>query len=174
MNLLKKHIESSENKEYYRNRIKELDKNQKDKLENLLQKMNNSGAKRALGWALSEVTENIPQFGRFLFLKGLYNIINDVQDNMAFADDIDEDYEDDIFEVSEKLKKSIGEAALNNFLKSYTKGVMWQITNLIDEGNYNRNGEPGWCLKESKKDNTTNRFINGLHESFNEFEDELK
>ncbi len=175
MSLIENYINNSENSEYYKKEIDQLNEEQRRELESLLQKMDNSGAKRPLGWALSEITENIPQFGRFLFLKGLFDILTDVEENMGLADDIDEIYEDDIFEVSEKLKNAIGEKELDNFLKSYAKGIMWQVTNLIDEGNYNSTGEPMWSLKESyKTNNTSERFINGLHENFNEFEDELK
>ncbi len=171
MNLIEKYIENSENTEYYKTAVEKLNAEQQNDLENLLEKMDHSGAKNPLGWALSEITENIPQFGRFLFLKELYGIINDVEENLAFADDVDENYEDDIFEVAKKLKKVIGDKGLNNFLKSYTKGVMWQVTNQID-GTYGF-GEVGWTLKEFKN-GVTKRSINGLHESFNEFEDELK
>ncbi|MEW7280384.1 hypothetical protein ABW636_17470 [Aquimarina sp. 2201CG1-2-11] len=172
MNLIEKYIESSNSIEYYKDRIDKLSIKQREELENLLEKMNNSGAKEPLSWALSEITENIPQFGRFLFLKELYGIINGVEENMGFADDIDENYEEDIFEVAEKLKKSIGEKELNDFLKSYARGIMWQVTNQID-GTYNSSREVVWALKEVK-DGANERFISGLHENFNEFEDELE
>jgi len=176
MNLIEKYSKAPECSEYNKQSIDKLNKEQKNHLEKLLEKMENSGATRPLDWALSEITENIPQFGRFLMLKGLYDIINDVEENMGLADDIDESYENDIFEVAEQLKETIGEEGLNNFLKSYAKGIMWQVTNLIDEGNYNSNGEPNWALKElaNENDNKSERFINGLHESFNEFEEELR
>ena len=174
MNLTQKYIETSNYKQYYKEVVSKLDKAQKEKLEILLQKMDNSGAKKPLGWALSEITEDKAQFGRFLFLKGLFKITHNIKGNMSFADDVDGTYEENIFKVHAKLKNSIGEDALNNFLKSYTKGVMWQVVDQIDEGNYNTIGEPMWLLKETTNNKLKGRTINGLHEDFNEFEDELK
>lgn len=174
MKLIEKYLNQSESKDYYKKQIEKLSLDKKNELEILLSRLENAGAKDPLSWAYSEITENIPQFGRFLFLKGLLNIGNDVEENLGFADDVDENYEDDIFEVSSKLKELIGEDKFNNFLKSYTKGVMWQVANLIDDGNYNENGEPNWSLKEINDKDKTERAINGLHENLNEFEEELK
>ncbi len=172
MSLIEKYIEQSEDKGYYSEEISKLNEEQKKQLEILLQKLDDCGAKDPLSWAHSEVRENIPQFARFLFLKGVFEIIDDTEENMALADDVDEDYAEDIFEVSEKLEEAIGSEELNEFLKSYTRGVVWQVLNHIDEGNYNNKSLPEWSLKETS--NSANRNIGGLHESFNEFKDELK
>lgn len=174
MKEIEEYLKNSESSEYYKQEIDKLNKEEKIRLENLLQKMDNVGAKKPIAWALSEITENIPQFGRFIFLKGLFDIITDIEENILLADDIGESYEGDTFDTSKKLKEVIGEAELNNFLISYGKGMMWQIVNQIDEGNYNTKGEPMWSLKEFKDGNTTERSIGGLHESFSDFEDELK
>lgn len=173
MKLIEKYLNEFDSTEFYKKEIEKLTIDDKRSLEELLLRLEKAGAKKPLSWAFSEITENIPQFGRFLFLKGLTNIVHNVKENMSFADDTDENYEENIFKVSEKLEKLIGKAELNNFLKSFTKGVMWQVVNLIDEGNYNTNGEPNWSLKELDKNNKTERNINGLHEDLIGFEDEL-
>ncbi|OJJ14635.1 hypothetical protein BKI52_42155 [marine bacterium AO1-C] len=174
MSLIEKYIASSDNEKYYRERLDQLDQTQKAKLEDLLDRLEKAGAKKPLDWALSNVEESIPQFARFLMLKGLFEIIEDIEGNMGFAEDVDESYEDDIEEVSNQLKTAIGEDGLNKFLKSYTKGVMWQVINLIDEGNYNTNGDPGWVLKEvNSEGKITGKNVGGLHESFVDFEEEI-
>ena len=174
MRSIEKYLQNSTDKDYYESSIDKLDDEQKKELEELLQNLDEAGAKEPLGWALSQITEGIPQFGRFVFLRELYNIINDTEENLALADDIDEGYEEDIFEVVDKLKETLGEQKFDNFLKAFTKGVMWQVINLIDEANHNQKGEPKWSLKEIKNDNTIGKTLGGLHESFNQFEDELQ
>jgi len=174
MSLIEKYIASSGDEKYYRKRVDQLDQNQQAKLEDLLRKLEKAGAKKPLDWALSDVEESIPQFARFLMLKRLFEIIEDIEGNIGFADDVDENYESDIEEVCDQLKTAIGEEVLNKFLKSYTKGVMWQVINLIDEGNYNTNGDPGWVLKEvSSEGKVTGKNVGGLHESFSDFEEEI-
>lgn len=175
MKYIEKYINAkASNKKYYELQVDKFTPEQKEKLNALLEKMEKAGASDPLSWAFSEIRENIPQFARFAVLKGLFDIVDDVEGNIDFACDVDERYEEDIYEVKEKLSKVIGEKQLNAFLKSYTKGVMWQVTNLLDEGNCMEDNEPGWILSELDNDgNTTNRYINGLHESLNEFEEEL-
>lgn len=174
MKYIEKHINQTSQKTYYASQIEELSKEQRDGLEKLVEKLDASGSTNPLGWALSEVQENIAQFARFSMLKGLYEIVDDVDGNLALADDIDEVYDAEIFDVKETLRKVIGEDALNAFLKSFTKGVMWQVANLMDEGNSQEKNQPGWVLSELNTDgHFTDRSINGLHESFNGFEDEM-
>lgn len=170
MKTIQDYIDQSEDKAYYTREYENLSTEQKEKFEGLVLALDSENASRPLGWALSETTENIAQFSRFLFLKGMFDIANDVEGNIDLALDVDEDYEEDIFEVAEKLEEVIGKKELNDFLKSYSKGMMWQIFNFIDEGNYNSEDKPMWTLKEDK----TNRNIGGLHENFDGFEEELK
>ncbi len=159
---------------YYSLQISKLNDAQKEDLERLLEKLEKSGSRDPLSWALSEVQENIPQFARFSMLKGLVEIVDDVEGNIGLSDDVDEDYREDIFEIQKRLIKAISEEELNAFLKSYTKGVMYQVANLIDEGNAGADNQPGWVLSEINNDgDLTGRFINGLHESLSEFENEL-
>ncbi len=174
MKFIEKHINKTSHKSYYESQIEELTKEQIDRLEKLVEKLDASGSANPLGWALSEVQENIAQFARFSMLKGLYEIVDDVDGNLTLADDVDEVYEAEIFDVKETLSKVIGEDALNAFLKSFTKGVMWQVANLMDEGNYQEKNQPGWVMSELGDDGDfTGRSINGLHESFNGFENEM-
>ncbi len=170
MKKIEEFINSSDDSKYYNFIYDKLSETQKEELLKLVLKLDNAGAKKPLSWAFSEIEEGIPQLSRFIFLKHIFAIIDDLDGNISLADDIDEFYETDIYAVSEKIEKYLGKNEFHNFLKSYTKGVMWQVLNLIDEGNYNEDGYPMWLLKEDNSE----KNIGGLHESFDEFEEELK
>ncbi len=170
MKKVEDYINQSESSYFYKKEYEALSKEQKERVKQLAVELDNEGAKDPISWAMSEVKENIPQFSRFLFLKGIFDIIDDVEGNIGLADDIDESYDEDIFEILAKLEEQIGKKECYDFLKSFSKGVIWQVLNFIDDGNYNSEGKPMWNLKEYE----TERFINGLHENFNDFEEELK
>jgi len=167
-----KHLEKSEYKEYYEKQISNLTDYQKNELENLVIRLENAGAKNPLSWAYSEVIEKIPQFGRFLVLKSLFDIVKSTEDNISLAGDFDEDFE----EKFKELKERIGQDKLFDFLTSYSKGMIYNIIELLDEGNREVSRDKiSWTLM--KTDDTfepTGQIIQGLHESFLEFENELK
>jgi hypothetical protein len=71
---LEKYINASSDTEYFEQSISKLNDKQKSELEDLAIRLDNAGAKNPLQWAYSEVRENIPQFGRFLVLKRLFEI----------------------------------------------------------------------------------------------------
>lgn len=173
--LTKKYIEKSEDIKYYTHRVEQLNEEQQNKLENLIGKLANAGAKNPLSWAMSEVTEGIPQFGRFLILKNLFGLINHPKDSLEMAEDVAEDYEGDILETAAKLSNFLGEKQFNDFLKAYTKGVMWEVATLLDEGNHNfKEDGVDWVLnKVDQNGHNTGQAIQGLHEDFQEFENEI-
>ncbi len=154
---------------YYKFSYNKLSETQKEEILKLVIKLENAGAKNPFSWAFSEVKEGIPQFSRFIFLKHIFDIIDDLENNILLANEVDEFYKIDIYSVSEKIEKHIGKEEFEKFLKSYTKGVMWQVLNLIDEGNYNEEDYPMWSLKECN----SGKNIGGLHEDFYEFEEEI-
>ncbi|GEJ32479.1 conserved hypothetical protein [Flavobacterium psychrophilum] len=167
-----KHLENSADKEYYKKQISKLTDNQKEEFESLVIRLENAGAKNPLSWANSEVSEKIPQFGRFLVLKSLFDIARSTEDNISMAVDFDEDIEDKFEEIKEK----VGQEKLFDFLKSYSKGMIYNIIGLLDEGNLEVDRDKiSWALlKTDDNFEPTGQIIQGLHEDFLEFENEIK
>jgi hypothetical protein len=176
MEKLEKYLDSLPNsefgKEYYVRRISELTEKQKSEMEDLVIRLDNAGAKKPLQWALSEVRENIPHFGRFLVLKKLFEIAKSPKDNLSIAFDFDEEIEDKFLEIS----NMVGEEKFLDFLTSFSKGVMYNVVELIDEGNRNVDKDKvNWfLLKTDENGKHSEQIIQGLHEDFLEFEDEIK
>lgn len=166
-----KHLDNSSDKKYYKKVISKLTDEQKEALENLVIKFENAGAKNPLTWAVSEITEGIPQFGRFLMLKALFDIGKSTKDNIAMAEDFD-------FELDEKyteIKDAVGKKKLLAFLTSYSKGLLYNVIELLDEGNRTADRDKiSWVLmKTDENAEPTGQIIQGLHESFFEFEEEM-
>lgn len=80
--------------------MKELTKEQAIQLNDLVNSLSKAGAKNTLQWALSEIREGIPQFGRFLVLKRLSEIIKSPEENLELASDFDN-------EINEKYRESL-------------------------------------------------------------------
>jgi len=173
MENLEKYLDaSSEWKEYYLQEISELTEEQKTELEDLLIRLDKAGAKEPLSWALSEVTENIPQFGRFLVLKNLFEIAKSPTKNISMALDFDCEIKNKFSEIS----KTVGEEKLLDFLSSFSKGMMYHVVELFDEGNRNaKEDKVNWVLlKTDENGKHSEQIIQGLHEDFLEFENEIK
>lgn len=167
-----KHLQNSADKEYYEKQISKLTDNQKEEFESLVIRLENAGAKNPLSWANSEVNEKIPQFGRFLVLKSLFEITKSTEDNISMATDFDDDFEDKF----EEIKEQIGQEKLIDFLKSYSKGIIYNLIELLDEGNREVDRDKiSWTLMKTDENfEPTGQIIQGLHEDFLEFEDEMK
>ena len=166
------HLENSADKEYYEKQILKLTDNQKEEFESLVIRLENAGAKNPLSWANSEVNEKIPQFGRFLMLKSLFDIAKSTEDNISMAGDFDDDFEEKLDEIKDK----IGEEKLFDFLTSYSKGIIYNLIELLDEGNREIDRDKiSWTLiKTDENFEPTGQIIQGLHEDFLEFEYEIK
>ena len=151
--------------------MKELSKEQEIQLNDLVDRLSKAGAKKPLQWARSEVREGIPQFGRFLVLKRLFEIIKSPEENIELASD----YDDEIRDKFEEVSKAIGKQKLIDFLTSFSKGLVSSFIELLDEGNENANEDKvNWVLlKTDEKGEHTEQIIQGLHEDFFEFEDEI-
>ena len=151
--------------------MEELTKEQEIQLNDLVNRLSKAGAKNPLQWARSEVREGIPQFGRFLVLKRLFEIIKSPETNIALASDFDGEIDDKFEEIS----KTIGKEKLIDFLTSFSKGLASSFIELLDEGNENADEDKvNWVLlKTDDKGEHTEQIIQGLHEDFLEFEDEI-
>ncbi|MDR0368215.1 MAG: hypothetical protein LBH82_03630 [Bacteroidales bacterium] len=172
MENLEKYINASPNKEFYVHSIAKFTDEQKSELEDLVIRLDEAGAKNPLQWAFSEVRENIPQFGRFLVLKKLFEIAKSPRENVSMALDFDDEIQDNFLEIS----KMFGEKRFLNFLSSFSKGIMWNVTELFDEGNRNMDEDKvNWILlKTDENGKHSEQIIQGLHEDFLEFENEIK
>lgn len=145
---------------------------QKEEYESLVTRLGNAGAKDPSSWASSEVTEGIPQFARFLVLKSLFDIGKSTEDNIAMAADFD----DELDEKYNAIKDAVGEEKLLDFLTSYSKGILHNVVSLLDEGNQESDRDKiSWTLMKTDENfEPTGQMIQGLHEDFLEFEDEIK
>lgn len=142
----------------------------KKKFVELANKLYDAGAVNPVSWASSEVNENIPQFGRFLVLKNLFDIFRNTE--LALEDAVM--YGDDVEEKTEKIKSILGEESLNDFLQAYGRAIITSVIDLFDEGNRNMEEDGvSWYLSETDGDGEpTGRIIEALHEDAEEFNEE--
>jgi hypothetical protein len=172
MERIKTILENSSNKIYYEQNISKFTDEQKNEFIDLVLRLDNAGAKNPLQWAYSETKEKIPQFGRFLVLKKLLEIAKSVEDNVAMASDEDYEIEEQFLEI----QKIVGEKKLKDWLISYSKGLVYNLLELFDEGNRDYEKDRiSWALvKTDEECEPTGQIIEGLHEDFIGFEDEIK
>jgi|SRR5699024_2385869 len=139
------------------------------KFKDLCEQLKAAGAKTPSSWANSELQEDIPQFARFLILKGLTNIYQDVQGNITEIDNGSED----VLNTEHILSSLIHEERLQKLLYSYGKSIIGRVIDLLDEGYLDEvNGQVGWALIElNQQGSTTDRLLQGLHKDFLEFEE---
>jgi len=113
------------------------------------------GADDPEGWASSEVDENIPQLGRFVFLRAVWREIERWRDHDAVAR-LSDDASDESVQLA---AQAAARAALD---------VASAIVQLIDNEEDIESSEPlpGWLLVECGADGKpTGRVLGGLHES---------
>ncbi|MBG5950872.1 hypothetical protein I5E72_14125 [Proteus terrae] len=139
------------------------------RFKDLCEQLKAAGAMNPKSWANSELQENIPQFARFLVLKGLTDIYRDVEGNLSEMDI----YSDEAPEVHQKLASQFDEQELKKLLHFYGKSIIGKVIDMLDQGYlYDVNGNVGWSLMElDNEGTTTDRLIQGLHEDFLEFEE---
>ncbi|HEX6431381.1 MAG TPA: hypothetical protein VF008_27005 [Niastella sp.] len=170
MKEIQKHLERSADKKYYEHRISKLSETEKDRLELLVIKMANAGAKEPLRWAFSELQEGIPQFARFMILKSLYQSAHDVQGSIDCGNDFDRH----INTTHKEIAAAVGEEKLQQFLINYSKGMLYNMLGIFDEGNFDFESEDSWQLVEfNRNSDTLGKPISGLHEDFIEFNQQL-
>jgi hypothetical protein len=156
----------------YQRKVNGLSSEQKAALDELINRMKIAGCKDPFLWAFSEITEDIPQFGRFLVLKNLFEIAVDVDRTIEYAEVFANDYT----ALEEKVLQVVDKALLKQYLKAYNRGMIGQFIELIDEGNDDcEKDNVDWVLlKTDSERNHTGQIINGLHENFLEFKMELE
>lgn len=139
------------------------------RFKDLCEQLKAAGATNPKSWANSELQENIPQFARFLVLKGLTDIYRDVEGNLSEMDI----YSDEAPEVHQKLASQFDEQELKKLLHFYGKSIIGKVIDMLDQCYlYDVNGNVGWSLMElDNEGTTTDRLIQGLHEDFLEFEE---
>ncbi|MEQ5393350.1 hypothetical protein EHE21_17425 [Proteus sp. GOKU] len=139
------------------------------RFKDLCEQLKAAGATNPKSWANSELQENIPQFARFLVLKGLTDIYRDVEGNLSEI----ESYSDEATEVHQKLASQFDKQELKELLHFYGKSIIGKVIDMLDQGYlYDVNDNVGWSLMElDNKGTTTDRLIQGLHEDFLEFEE---
>ena len=166
-----KYLDNSADKEHYNQVIAKLTDTQKEQFESLVIRLENAGAKNPLQWASSEVTEGLPQFGRFLMLKSLFDISKSTDDNISMAGDFDENFDEKYAEI----KDIVGQEKLLAFLTSYSKGIIYNVVEILDEGNREVDRDKiSWTLMKTDENfEPTGQIIQGLHEDFLEFDNEI-
>ncbi|WP_211838147.1 hypothetical protein [Proteus terrae] len=139
------------------------------RFKDLCEQLKAAGATNPKSWANSELQENIPQFARFLVLKGFTDIYRDVEGNLSEMDI----YSDEVPEVYQKLASQFDEQELKELLHFYGKSIIGKVIDMLDQSYlYDVNDNVGWSLMElDNKGTTTDRLIQGLHEDFLEFEE---
>lgn len=164
-------IEKSEAKEYYKEEFNKFTDEQKASLEHLIIKLKKAKSKNPLPWAFSQVKEGIPQFARFLILKNLSLLIQEPEQSINMAADFDQEMEAKFSE----MKNVFGEEKTIDFLKTFSKGFVWNVIDFLEEGNSNHEEDGvNWALLELDQHNElTGKTIQGLHEDFLEFEAEF-
>lgn len=142
---------------------------EKSRFMDLCEQLKIAGAQNPKSWANSELRENIPQFARFLVLKGLTDIYRDVEGNINEMDI----YSDEATDIYQKMATQFNEQELNHFLHFYGKSIIGMVIDMLDQGYlYDVNDKVGWSLIElNQTGETTERLIQGLHEDFIEFEE---
>ncbi len=174
--MFEKYLEACEEwgKGYYDREIEKLSDEDRAKLLDLIKKMEEQGCTQPLSYAFSEVKEGIPQFARYLVLKQLFEIADDVDGayyNAIDYCDCTEQITDDFEEMHKEMKEKVGEENLKKYLKAYNKGMISHFISLLDEGLCSSNIDFDWALVMTDKCGNVmgNKTIGGLHESFYDF-----
>lgn len=175
--MFEKYLEACDDwgKEFYGAEIEKLSDEKKAQLVELINKMEQCGCPSAMTYAFSEVTEGIPQFARYLVLKQLFDIADDVEG--AYFNAVDycecsESITDDFAEMHKQMTQAVGEENLNKYLKLYNRGMISSFISLLDEGACNTDIGFGWALVkvDSQGNVMGNKCIEALHEDFYDFE----
>ncbi|WP_416056350.1 hypothetical protein [Stenotrophomonas maltophilia] len=129
--------------------------------------MKAAGCSDPRDWVNSELGENLPQFARFLMLRDVH----------ALADDVDGTLSEALFDRPDleqtlaTLRGAVHSQALHALLHAYGKALGNSVVMAVDEGPAMReDGMPGWLLMETDaNDEPTGRLVQGLHEDYLDF-----
>jgi hypothetical protein len=162
---------SAHDQKHYRYELSRLDEAQLQRLEELVVRMVKAGAAKPFHWAWSELREGIPQWARFMIISSMYRSAHDVEGNadasVEFGPGTQETYSDMI--------AALGKEKVQQFLKAYSKGMLYNLLGVFDEGNTDHESDDSWMLVTYDcRQETTGKPIGGLHEDFLEFEQEME
>ena len=104
-------------------------------------------------------------------LKSLFDISKSTDDNISMAGDFDENFDEKYAEI----KDIVGQEKLLAFLTSYSKGIIYNVVEILDEGNREVDRDKiSWTLMKTDENfEPTGQIIQGLHEDFLEFDNEI-
>lgn len=162
--IIEKERISEDAKQYYLCEIQKVEEGRLNEILSLIKKMEEAGFRNNFASAYSEITENIPQFGRHSVLRELHRIVRNVERNCQYADDLDK--ESDWKNLIEKFRKHFSKEEAEKFLQIYTNGVIANVRDLIDYGNPRAEEDDlNWVLLETKEDGShQGRIITGMWE----------
>lgn len=153
----------------YRFEFAKLDEYQQKQLEALVSRMEYSGATKPLSWAWSEFDESIPQWARFMILKGMYQSAADIEGSVDTASE----FNPNANQIFEEISEAIGAERLKQFLTAYSKGMLYNMIGIFDDGNPDYDSKDSWLLvTQDRESDTLGKPITGLHEDFLEFDGE--
>lgn len=119
-------------------------------------------------WVHSELSEDIPQFARFLMLRDVHRA----------ADAVDETLADALFDRPEleqsvaAMREAVGAEAVHALLHAYAKALGNSFVMVVDEGPAEQgDNTPGWMLMETDGEGVpTGRLVQALHEDYLDFD----
>lgn len=162
---------SDHNRKHYEYELSKMSEEKKQQLETFVVRLVKEGAKNPLSWAFSEVQEGIPQFARFMIIKNMYLCAYDVAGNV----DAGEEFDQQTSNIHQEIVEKIGTEKLHQFLKSYAKGMLYNMVGVFDEGNLDYESDYSWQLMQyNPVTDTLGRPVSGLHEDFLEFDAEIE
>lgn len=130
--------------------------------------MQRAGCTDPTDWVNSEVSEDLPQFARFLMLREVH----------ALADAVDDALEETLFDRPDleqtlaAAREAVGAEALDALLLAYGKTLGNSFVMVLDDGPSVQGEDiPGWQLVETDAEaEPTGRLVQGLHEDYQDFE----
>jgi len=175
--MFEKYLETCDDfgKKYYSKEIEKFTDEKKIQLLDLIKKMEQSGCTSPMSYAFSEVDEGIPQFARYLVLRQLFEIADDIQgvyDNAVDYCDCSEGSTDDFEEMHKQIIQIVGKEKLEKYLKIYNKGLVSNFISLLDEGttcNIDTGFDWALVMTDSEGEIKGDKTICGLHEDFYDF-----
>lgn len=134
----------------------------------------NLGAGDPESWADSEVSENIPQLARFMFLKGAWQrIVRD--DDTQWIDDVlqnvpaesNDPYAGAAHAVRQMLDAGVSKLAIAQLVRATQAEFLFDLCYMLDDSSSVDGNDDyvDWSFVELDADGNPGRPINGLHES---------
>jgi hypothetical protein len=139
-----------------------------DELTELFRKL---GARNPADWASSQLTENLPQLARFLFLREAWKLVVRDGDASWIKARLRDDPEGPGGEISPALKRLLAAGAAESDLTAVVRTMQWRLLfglcQLLDDpGSLEQEvREVAWRLFQVDEDDQPIVAIGGLHES---------